>query len=95
MRLLTFYVAKDSIEPVKQAIFEAGAGAYGQFSSCCWQILGEGQYQEAAQSVTKLAEYKVELLVQEDKIAAVVAALKASHPCPQPLYYITAVDAFI
>ena len=44
MLKLTFYVPESHLEPVKQAVFEAGAGRIGDYDSCCWQIAGQGQF---------------------------------------------------
>ena len=29
---------------MKQAVFAAGGGRVGRYDSCCWQVLGQGQF---------------------------------------------------
>lgn len=92
---LCFYVPEANLEPVKQAIFKAGAGQLGEYSECCWQVLGEGQFRPSAranpaigqaQQLEIVAEYRVECLVEQDKASAVLTALLAAHPYEEPAY---------
>ena len=39
-----FYVPEASLEVVKQAMFNAGAGSVGDYQECAWQTLGQGQF---------------------------------------------------
>ena len=41
---LDVYVPDSHVEAVKTAIFEAGAGYFGNYDSCCWQTGGTGQF---------------------------------------------------
>ncbi|HEY0961402.1 MAG TPA: NGG1p interacting factor NIF3 [Pseudomonadales bacterium] len=89
MYKLGFFVPPSHVEQVKAALFEAGAGRLGNYDSCCWQTLGEGQFRALAGSdpyvgqagrVEKVREYRVELVCDDDKLSAAVAALRAAHP---------------
>lgn len=89
MYKLGFYVPPSHVEQVKSAVFAAGGGRIGNYDSCCWQTLGEGQFRALQGSdpfvgetgkVEKVREYRVELVCEDDKLTAVVAALRASHP---------------
>ena len=42
-KLIVFVPSKD-LEPLKQAIFDAGAGHQGNYDRCSWQSLGSGQF---------------------------------------------------
>ena len=88
MYKLSFYVVEDYLEPVKNAIFAAGAGEYDNFKNCCWQTKGEGQYQAIAEELKTQIEYKVEIFCQKEKIQQIITALKAAHPCAEPAYAI-------
>ncbi len=90
-----FYVPQPQCEQVKQAMFQAGAGVLGNYDSCSWQILGEGQFRPTEGSnpflgttdkLEKVLEYKVEMLCVADKLEAVIEALKNSHPYEVPAY---------
>jgi hypothetical protein len=95
MYKLCFYVPDSHAELVKQALFTAGAGRIGAYDSCCWQVLGQGQFRPLAGSqafigqqgqLEVLAEWKVELVVADELIHAVVKALRLSHPYEAPAF---------
>ena len=103
MYKLCFYVPESHLEDVKESVFTAGAGSVGNYKKCCWQVLGEGQFQpnDSAKpffgSVNKLAvvnEYRVEMVCADDCIAAVVAALKSAHPYETPAFDVVKVEQF-
>lgn len=95
MYTLFFYVPESHLETVKDAVFAAGAGAIGDYQSCCWQVLGQGQFQPMTGSqpfvgrqgqLEKVAEWRVELVVATAYIKPVVNALKTAHPYEEPAY---------
>lgn len=99
MFLLCFYVPATHLETVKAAVFAAGAGRYGNYDQCCWQVLGEGQFRPLANSqafvgelnqLNHLAEYKVEMLCQAALVKPVIHALLTTHPYQQPAYHLLA-----
>lgn len=92
---MSFYVPASHVEQVKQALFEQGAGRFGDYDQCAWQILGEGQFRPLAGSepylgiigqVQTVPEYKVEMVCTDDLIKTVVQTLLACHPYQQPAY---------
>lgn len=97
MYKLSFYVPASHVEQVKLALFEQGAGRFGRYDHCAWQVLGEGQFRPLAGSSPfvgnlnedhRLAEYKVEMVCADRAIQAAVKALLACHPYQQPAYEI-------
>ena len=99
MYKLCFYVPESHLEQVKTAMFAAGAGRIGAYDSCCWQVLGQGQFrpldgsrpfQGQAGSVEVLEEYRVEMVCAPEFIQAVVAALLESHPYETPAWDVLA-----
>ncbi|HOE61539.1 MAG TPA: NGG1p interacting factor NIF3 [Kiritimatiellia bacterium] len=95
MLKLTVYIPETHLESVKAALFAAGAGRYAAYDHCCWQVLGEGQFRPLAGSspyigntgsVTRVAEYRVEMICAEAECAAVTAALRAAHPYEEPAF---------
>lgn len=95
MYKLCFFVPAAHVEPVKSALFDAGAGRIGDYDRCCWQTLGVGQFRPLEHSspylgrpgeVERVEEYKVELVCADDCLHAAVAALKASHPYEEVAY---------
>ncbi|MCL2294944.1 MAG: NGG1p interacting factor NIF3 [Spirochaetes bacterium] len=96
MLVLVFYVPETHLEKVKEALFNAGAGRIGKYSKCCWQVKGEGQFMPLEGSnphlgvkgdVTKVSEYRVELVCREEDAEKVKRALLASHPYETPAYH--------
>lgn len=103
MYKICFYVPDTHLDVVKEAIFAAGAGHIGNYDSCCWQVLGEGQFRAFEGSdpfigqqgiVEKVAEWKVETVCSDDVVAQVIAALKAAHPYEEPAYDVWLLKTF-
>lgn len=95
MYKLCFYVPKSHLESVKNALFAKGAGKIGQYDCCAWQTKGEGQFRPLAESqpflgekdkLESVAEYKVEMVCDDNLIHDAISALKASHPYEEPAY---------
>jgi|TARA_R100001039_G_C1746969_1_gene51283 hypothetical protein len=92
---LAFFVPESHLETVKAAVFATGAGRIGDYDSCCWQSLGQGQFRPLAGSqpflgrqgeVERVSEYRVELVCADDLIRPAISALKAAHPYEEPAY---------
>lgn len=95
MYKLAFFIPESDLEAVKQALFSAGAGRIGDYDSCCWQVLGQGQFRPLVGSnphigdlgaVECLAEWKVEMVCSDELIHKVVAVLKQTHPYEEVAY---------
>ncbi|AXM98179.1 NGG1p interacting factor NIF3 [Pseudomonas plecoglossicida] len=95
MYKLAFFVPASHVDVVKAAVFAAGGGRIGDYDHCAWQTLGQGQFRPLdgsqpflgqAGQVEVVEEWKVELVVADDLVAQVVAALKQSHPYETPAY---------
>ena len=92
---LCFYVPESHLDVVKSALFAAGAGQIGNYDSCCWQVLGQGQFRPLQgstpfigerDSVALVAEYRVEMLCAAPHIKAAAAALLNAHPYEEPAW---------
>ena len=95
MLKLSFYVPESHLQAVKTALFMVGAGKIGNYDSCCWQSLGQGQFRPLAGSepylgqqgaVETVAEYKVELVCEAAMIKQAVEVLLKAHPYEEPAY---------
>lgn len=95
MYKICVFIPKDSVENVKQALFDAGAGRIGNYDSCCWQTDGIGQFRPLEGSNPSLGminslevvqEAKVELVCENRLIKQVIQALIESHPYEEPAY---------
>lgn len=95
MYKLVFFVPEDHTETVKSAVFATGAGKIGDYDSCAWQTLGQGQFRPLRGSdpfigeqgtLEKVNEYRVELVCQDHLIHAALEALRQAHPYEEPAY---------
>lgn len=95
MYKLCFYVPESHLEPVKSALFEAGAGKIGDYECCCWQVKGEGQFKplEGSQpfigrqgQIEQVDEYRVEMVCEQRIASDVIRALKRTHPYEEPAF---------
>jgi len=89
------FVPETAVEQVKQAMFKAGAGKIGDYDSCCWQTLGQGQFRPLEGSspfigeqdrIETVAEFRIEMVCTDELIKDAVAAMKNSHPYEEPAY---------
>ena len=95
MYKLTVYIPEFHLECVKEALFAAGAGRYAAYDRCSWQVLGQGQFRPLAGSdpfigqtgvEERVSEYRVEMICPVPAVAAVTAALRATHPYEEPAF---------
>ncbi|PIE37460.1 MAG: NGG1p interacting factor NIF3 [Gammaproteobacteria bacterium] len=95
MYQLVVYVPESHVDSLKTALFAAGAGRFGNYDSCCWQTLGQGQFRPLAGSNPHIGqrgalevvnEYRLEMVVEDAVVRQVVAALYQAHPYEEPAY---------
>lgn len=95
MLKLVFFVPESHLESVKQAVFEAGAGQQGDYSNCAFQIKGVGQFFPMSganptlgqvNSLERVDEWRVEMLVSETVAREAKKALIAAHPYEEPAF---------
>src|SRR4051794_20290414 len=100
-KLVTF-VPAIAIEKVSEALFAAGAGRIGQYSSCSFRSPGTGTFfGEAgtnpavgqAGKLERAEEVRIETVVPIAKVLAVVSALRASHPYEEPAFDLNSLAA--
>jgi len=96
MYQIIFFVPKSHSEKVKAALFEAGAGAFNNYDSCCWETEGTGQFRPLEDSTAfigeknkleKLPELRIEMLCTKDSLDEALKALVEAHPYEEPAYY--------
>lgn len=95
MYKLTVFIPKQQKESVKSAMFLAGAGRIGSYDSCCFELEGTGQFRPLDGSdptigkqnqLEFVTETRVELVVADEHIKSVIAAMKSAHPYETPAY---------
>jgi hypothetical protein len=94
-RKLVVFVPKDALEPVRDAIFAAGAGRLGDYERCCWYTEGTGTFlplpgaDPAIGEVgeeQRVPELRLETIYPDEAHEAVLAALRAAHPYEEPAF---------
>jgi len=90
LQKLTTYVPLAQAGPVKQALFDAGAGAIGHYSDCSFEVEGVGTFAPGPHAQPfigtangereSVAEKRIECVFPAYKQHAVLAALHQSHP---------------
>lgn len=92
---LVWFVPPSHLQGTRDAVFAAGAGWVGDYSRCSWATLGEGTFfggEGTAPSVgeagrdVRVAEYRVETVVAEERVAAALDALRRAHPYEEPAF---------
>ena len=95
MYKICVYVPENSVENVKQALFDAGAGRIGNYDSCCWQTAGSGQFRPLGGSnpaigsfneVEHVSELKIELVCADDLVKPAIQAMRLAHPYEEPAF---------
>ncbi|MBE9567469.1 MAG: NGG1p interacting factor NIF3 [Proteobacteria bacterium] len=103
MYKICVYVPEKSVEKVKQALFDAGAGRIGNYDSCCWQTEGIGQFRPLDGSnpaigsqgeIEQVKEIKIELVCEDDLVESAIMAMRESHPYEEPAFDVWQLAAF-
>lgn len=83
------YCPVDSVDTVRMAIGDAGAGMIGNYSHCAFVSSGYGYFLPLDGSnptigqkgiLEKVEEMKIEFVCEKEKVSEVVKALKEAHP---------------
>lgn len=95
---LVIFVPTTHSRAVREALVASGAGAQGNYDSCCFSVVGVGRFrplQGATPALGKIgsneivAEERIETDVRHDRVAAVLKAVRAVHPYEQPSMHLT------
>jgi len=93
-KVVTFVPAGD-VNKVAEALYQAGAGAIGNYSHCGFQTGGTGTFLPLDGAHPTLGrkghletvqEIRIETVVRADRVAAVIAALRGAHPYETPAF---------
>jgi len=98
---LTVYVPIEVLDIVEKVLFDAGAGAIGNYAECSFKTRGNGSFKPVANAnpvVGSLGvrefvdEYKLEVMVPDWKRQAVQKAMEAAHPYEVVAHQWTLID---
>jgi hypothetical protein len=94
-RKLVVFVPREALDPLREALFEAGAGRIGDYERCSWYTEGTGTFlggEETTPSVgqpgreQRVAELRLETVYPAEREAEVVDALRRVHPYEEPAF---------
>lgn len=92
---LAVFVPMDSVDEVKNALFNAGAGHIGAYSECSFSVSGKGSFKGEEGSDPYVGEKgsrhyedeeRVEVILPRHRIGKIVKALKKAHPYEEVAY---------
>jgi len=101
LKKLSVYVPRTSVELVRDALFQAGAGAIGNYDECSYNTAGYGTFrpkQGANPTVgtigeqERVEETKIEVVFPHDRERAVMLAMYGAHPYEEVAYDIVGID---
>lgn len=89
------FVPVDHLQPVRQALWDAGAGHTGEYSQCSFSTTGTGTFLGSENTnpaigipgqLEQVDEYRLEVVCFRERVAAAVTAMVAAHPYEEPAY---------
>jgi hypothetical protein len=92
---LVWFVPEAALDVTRDAVFAAGAGRIGDYEHCSWYTAGTGTFFGGEGTTPavgergrdeRVAELRVETVVPVERLAPVVAALRAAHPYEEPAF---------
>jgi dinuclear metal center YbgI/SA1388 family protein len=92
---LAVFIPTEHLERVSKALFDAGAGRMGNYTSCSFRTEGKGSFFPEADArpavgqrgiLEHVSEIRIETVVRIENAQAVVAALRKHHPYEEPAF---------
>jgi hypothetical protein len=103
LNALVVYVPQTHTEALLAAIGDAGAGRIGNYSHCAFTSPGTGRFTPltgaepfigAVGAGERVPETRIECVVEDEMLDAVVRALRAAHPYEEPAFMSWPVDGW-
>jgi hypothetical protein len=95
VRKLVVFVPPEALDPVREALFAAGAGRIGNYEHCSWYTEGTGTFLagEGAEPTVgepgreeRVPELRLETVYPAEREPEVVQALRNAHPYEEPAF---------
>lgn len=92
---LVVYVPEDEADDLVRELAAAGAGRIGEYEECAYWVDGTGQFRPSPSAsphvgepgtLSRVAERRVEMVMDPGATEAVVAALRVAHPYEEPAF---------
>jgi dinuclear metal center YbgI/SA1388 family protein len=93
MSKLVVHTPAESVDLVRAALFEAGAGRMGSYDSCAYSVTESGQFRPLVGAnphvgdiglLQQDAGYRLETVIETGKVEQALAAVRLSHPYESP-----------
>lgn len=101
LRKVVTFVPVESAPWVEQAMWQAGGGQLGDYDRCSYRMQGTGTYRPLPGAHPAMglngeqheqAETRVEVVVPQARLGAVVSAMLEAHPYEEPAYDVLRLD---
>jgi hypothetical protein len=95
MRKLVVFVPAEALDPVRDAVFAAGAGRIGEYERCSWYAEGTGTFlggEGTSPTIgergreERVPELRLETVFPAERHDDVVAAVHRAHPYEEPAF---------
>jgi len=100
---IVVYVPESDADKLRDAMGNAGAGIIGNYSNCTFTIRGIGRFKPnkdanptigEADKLEEVPEDRIETVCEEDKLKAVLKAIKDIHPYEEPATDVYPIEVF-
>lgn len=100
---IVVYVPESHADMLRDAIGNAGAGIIGNYSHCTFTVKGISRFkpEEGANPTTgkvgvleEVSQDRIETMCEEDKLKAVLKAIKDTHPDEEPATDVYPIEIF-
>ena len=94
-RKLVVFVPREALDPVRDALFAAGAGRIGDYERCSWYTEGTGTFlggESTSPTVgapgreQRSMELRLETVYPVEREAEIIQALRDAHPYEEPAF---------
>lgn len=100
---IVMYIPESHADQLREAIGNAGAGIIGNYSHCTFTIKGTGRFKPLEEAnptigevgkLEEVSEDRIETVCEEDKLQAVLKAIRDIHPYEEPATDVYPIEVF-
>ena len=90
---IVVYVPESHGDALREAMATAGAGVIGNYTHCTFTVKGTGRFKPNKEAnptigevgkIVEIEEERIEAVCSEEKLEAVLKAIRAVHPYEEP-----------
>lgn len=100
---LVTYVPLSHADAVREALAESGAGKIGNYDHCSFSSSGTGRFRPLqgaspfagkVGAIAEIPEERIEIVVEEGRLPAVLQAVKDAHPYETPAIHLWKMEEY-